>query len=144
MTILERFKAKVKIVEECWIWRGSISNQGYGKIVVNGKQERAHRVSYLLFKGPIKPLLVIDHKCRNKACVNPKHLRAITQKKNTLIGTSPPAINARKTHCIKGHELPKDRKCKSCLYAWRKNKYRATVKRRFNPRKTVFSELINY
>lgn len=42
---------------------------------------------------------------RFQLCVRPAHLEAVTQKVNTLRGTSPAAIHAVKTHCIRGHEF---------------------------------------
>lgn len=62
---------------------------------------RAHRFSYLVFKGPLISGLVIDHICRNTFCVNPDHLRQVTQKENVRTTTS-----AGRTHCPQGHKHP--------------------------------------
>lgn len=66
----------------CWEWKGRIHN-GYASFHVPGDNSRwAHRVSYVLFNGPIKAQMHIDHKCRNRICVNPGHLKQVTPIKN--------------------------------------------------------------
>ena len=67
----------------------------------------AHRWSYEYFVGSIPKDLTIDHLCRNTLCVNPKHLDPVTRKENILRGEGFAARNARKTHCIYGHEFTK-------------------------------------
>lgn len=95
----------VKITEGCWLWIASKSKNGYGKIVFEKKHTSAHRVIYQHFKGLIPKGMVIDHLCRNKICVNPSHLEAVTQKENILRGFSPASLNSKKTICKNGHFL---------------------------------------
>ena len=102
-----RFWAKVDKSGSCWLWKGAISADGYGNIMTGhrGKCLRAHRVAYELLVGPIPSGLTLDHLCRNRACVNPRHLEAVTNKENILRGEASAAVNARKESCKRGHLL---------------------------------------
>lgn len=100
----EKFWERVPVGPGCWEWAGSVSATGYGKFYVDGPR-LAHRVAYELTRGPIPDGLQIDHLCRNRRCVNPAHLEAVTQRVNILRGEGPCAKHARKTQCINGHDL---------------------------------------
>jgi hypothetical protein len=90
----------------CWIWDLMKMKNGYGQSSLRpGGLVLAHRLSYMIFRGPIPEGLTIDHLCRVKACVNPDHLEAVTLSVNILRGDSTSAKNARKTHCKRGHEF---------------------------------------
>lgn len=58
----------------CWIWSGLTNSRGYGRIVVSGHDQRAHRVSYELYCGPIPDGKLVCHRCDVPSCVNPAHL----------------------------------------------------------------------
>ena len=130
-----------KLSSGCWLWEGSHQEKGYGFFAVNQKVQIAHRVAYEMFKGPIPEGLTIDHLCRNRRCVNPDHLEAVSIRTNTLRGEAVSAKNLRKTHCIRGHPLSGDnvyrdpkrgvRNCRECrrivkrdLYWQNPEKYR--------------------
>lgn len=86
----------------CWVYSGYTTN-GYKKIRVGDRKLAAHRVAYEVLVGPIPVGLVIDHLCRNRACINPGHLRPVTQRENILAGEGIAPRNAAKTHCPQGH-----------------------------------------
>lgn len=89
---------------------------------VGGQRFYAHRVMYTALVGTIPDGLTLDHLCRNRPCVNPDHLEPVTYRENILRSRNAAAENARKTHCIRGHELPPPdergrRTCKPCIAA---------------------------
>jgi hypothetical protein len=107
--VRERFAAMYTVTPSgCWEWHRSLDGKGYGTfgIKIDGvwRTVKAHRVSYEIHVGPIPEGLQLDHLCRNRACCNPSHLEPVTNRENGLRGESPCALNARVTHCPKGHE----------------------------------------
>jgi hypothetical protein len=66
----------------CWEWIGYYGSGGYGMMSRAGKNQRAHRISYEVYKGPIPKGMVVRHSCDNPACINPDHLTLGTQKDN--------------------------------------------------------------
>lgn len=78
-----RFWKKVDKSGDCWLWIAGKDAYGYGQFSIGFKKVKPHRLSYEMAKGPIPEGMVIDHRCHNRVCVNPAHLRAITQKQNT-------------------------------------------------------------
>jgi hypothetical protein len=105
----ERFWSKVikelnvsvdKFYTPCWIWVGAINSAKYGNIKRDGKVMQAHVVSYNLLVGEVPNNKEIHHICERKNCVNPEHLKPVSDKGHGL--------EHQKEFCNKGHLLEGD------------------------------------
>lgn len=88
--------------DACWLWLGAKTRDGYGRMAVGGTKNGwyyVHRFSYELAIGPIPDGMVMDHLCRTRNCVNPKHLEPVTNRENLRRGIR----GVLTTHCPKGH-----------------------------------------
>lgn len=74
LTLEQRFWAKVQKRDQCWLWTGAASRQGYGQLLFKRKNEKAHRLSWQLHNGAIPEGVWVLHKCDVKKCVRPDHL----------------------------------------------------------------------
>ncbi len=71
---MDRFLNKIKKTSGCWLWTGSIKQNGYGAFRYKNKTIYAHRFSWELHTGKIPNKKWVLHKCDNPPCVNPSHL----------------------------------------------------------------------
>lgn len=123
----EYLRARISVNNnDCWEWKQRLNHNGYGAFN-NRKLPKfhlAHRAAYEIFVGPIPHGLVIDHLCRNRRCINPAHLEAVTPVENCRRGNGMGRLNANKTHCINGHAFTPEntyryrekwRNCRECL-----------------------------
>lgn len=117
----------------CWLWTKKLDRDGYAHMWRRGRTWLVHRLTYDLLVAPIPTGMELDHLCRVRHCVNPAHLEPVTHKENILRGFSPQAENARKTHCVNGHEFTEEntyrqggvrRQCRACS-AEQARRYRA-------------------
>jgi hypothetical protein len=112
----------------CVVWQLALTKAGYARIEMAPEKRKVfvHRIVYELNVGPIPEGMVIDHLCRNRACINYEHLEVVTIRENTLRGEGASAENAKKIECRNGHEFTDDniqwvkgkygpeRRCKEC------------------------------
>lgn len=96
-----RTTTRLKYGKRCWVRDANLlKSTGYSYISHkrDGRVRNylAHRIVYVHYRGEIPDGYTIDHLCENPACVNPKHLEAVTHRQNVLRSrTNPYAINAR-------------------------------------------------
>lgn len=78
----------IEKTDSCWLWTGHTTQDGYGRIrhgAASPTPEATHIVHRLVYEqlvGPIPEGMVLDHICRVRNCVNPKHLEPVTNAEN--------------------------------------------------------------
>lgn len=103
---MARIEARVDKSTGCWVWLGSKSKRGYGKIGVGGGKspQGVHRVMWELVNGPIPTGLFVCHHCDNPPCCNPDHLFVGTAKDNVQDAISKGRMRARKVRLPKAQK----------------------------------------
>ena len=67
---------------KCWLWTGQQTHSKYGQINSRFTRILAHRLSWMIYRGPIPEHLDVLHECDVKICVNPDHLKLGTDQEN--------------------------------------------------------------
>lgn len=131
MIVQTRLLGPIQMPDECLVWRGAHTPDGYGRIAVGvaaGQTERVHKRAWEQVNGPVPVGLVLDHLCRNRACWNVGHLEAVTVGTNIRRGLTGEVARQRqlqKTHCRAGHPFTPEntyrppssnkRMCRTCV-----------------------------
>lgn len=114
-TLKDRFWAKVKKTDGCWVWTGTrAGTMLYGYLRLGGKRGKmvaAHRLSWKMHYGEIEGGAWVLHKCDNPPCVRPDHLWLGTRKENAMDmarkgRANRPSLTIKK--CKRGHVFDLD------------------------------------
>jgi hypothetical protein len=68
------FWRQVNKSQGCWLWTGTLNQDGYGVTFQFKETVLAHRIAYVLTRGSIPAGMCVLHTCDVRNCVNPAHL----------------------------------------------------------------------
>jgi len=125
----------------CWEWTACKNEDGYG-LFFNGETiVRAHVWGYEYHRDEVPREMELDHLCRSRSCVNPRHLEIVTHKENMFRARD----KSRRSHCKKGHEFSPenvyvynikgridriDRRCRTCMKEYQRDYYFKVTKKK--------------
>lgn len=85
--IFNDIRANCDLVYDCWVWKGSLDDDGYGRKRIKGKLHTTSRIMLAFYNGDaLNHQGAACHKpeCLDKACCNPQHLFWGSYRKNCL------------------------------------------------------------
>ena len=129
--------ASIITVKGCWEVQGYRQSEGYSRIRVGGRagsDEYGHRLSWERNVGPIPDDLVVDHLCKNRACINIEHLELVTREENSSRNPQ-----SQITECVHGHAYTPENTGRSKGWRYCRQCNRDRVKR-YNDRKKMERE----
>jgi len=75
-----------KQADGCWISRYSTASHGYSQVGWQDSRKRhvvlGHRAAWVSVHGQVPMGMTIDHLCKERRCVNPSHLRLLSNIEN--------------------------------------------------------------
>jgi HNH endonuclease len=131
-----RFWSKVDFRGDCWEWTAALSGHGYGNFYVGGGAAnpiytKAHRMAWTLLIGPLDPDQHIDHRCRNRRCVNPDHLEPVAAGINVRRGWRMSQVRCKNGHALTPENVRiyvwngyEGRQCRQCHAQWERERRR--------------------
>lgn len=127
-------KGYTKRLNGCWEYDGFLDRDGYGLVTINlggrkNTSQAAHRFFWTKWVGPLDTEIQLDHKCRVRSCINPKHLRKATHAQNMAYAKP---YRRHRRYCKRGHKMSEgnvyvwkgQRTCKTCHSARGYMRYR--------------------
>jgi hypothetical protein len=86
--VAERLSARIEITEDgCWVSQYSVGSHGYAQVGWNENGQSfvtvAHRAMWIAVNGDIPEGMTVDHLCKNRPCINPAHLRLLSNYENS-------------------------------------------------------------
>ena len=108
----------------CWLWTADLSGKGYGIYWRSKGSRKAHRVIYETLIGPVPPYKPggpeVDHRCKIRHCVNPRHLVVRVTKRKHQEVTHPSVAAIAEGICLRGHVIPAGStgRCRECHHEY--------------------------